>query len=214
MRVEWLGHACFLITASDGTRIITDPYDRTVGYRDIGVEADIVTVSHEHFDHNFVEGVGGSPEVVRGPGRRTVKGIEFVGVETFHDTSGGAQRGRNTAFLFEVDGVRICHLGDLGHVLSKEQAEKLGEVDLLLVPVGGTFTIGPKEAWEVVGQLKPKVVIPMHFKTPAVNLPISPVEEFVSGRPNVKRVGRAEVELTKESLPHETEVWVLEPSRG
>ncbi|HIE09402.1 MAG TPA: MBL fold metallo-hydrolase [Armatimonadetes bacterium] len=214
MRIEWLGHACFLITASDGTKILTDPYDPSVGYRDIGVDADVVTVSHAHYDHNYVSGVGGSPEVVDGPGKRTVKGIEFLGVEAFHDTSGGAQRGRNTIFAFEVDGLRVCHLGDLGHPLTEDQRREIGEVDVLLVPVGGYFTIGPKEAWEVIEQLKPKVVIPMHFKTPSVSLPISPVDEFLSGKPNVRRLGKSEVELTKESLPAETEVWVLEPSRG
>lgn len=214
MRIEWLGHACFLITSSDGTRILTDPYDPSVGYRDMNVEADVVTVSHDHFDHNYVKGVGGSPEVVEGPGRRTAKGIEFLGVGTFHDTSGGAQRGRNTVFVFEVDGLKVCHLGDLGHVLTEEQVREIGEVDVLLIPVGGTFTIGPQEAWRVVEQLKPKVVIPMHFKTPAVGLPIAPVDDFISGRPNVKRVGASEVEITKEALPAETEVWVLEPSRG
>lgn len=214
MKLEWLGHACFLITASDGTRILTDPYDPSVGYEDIAVEAEIVTVSHNHFDHNCVKEVRGSPEAVEGPGRKTVKGIEFLGVGTFHDTSGGAQRGPNTVFAFEVDGIRVCHPGDLGHVLTEEQVGEIGQVDLLLLPVGGTFTIGPEEAWKVVGQLKPKIVVPMHFKTPVVSLPIAPVEEFLRGKPSVKRLGKSEAELTKETLPSEAEIWVLEPSRG
>ncbi len=217
MRIEWLGHACFLITASDGTRILTDPYDASVGYKLPEVEADIVTVSHDHFDHNHVQAVKGSPEVVKGPGKHSVKGIEFNGVATFHDEAGGAKRGPNTVFVFEVDGIKVCHLGDLGHVLTPDMVSQIGEVDVLLIPVGGFYTIGPEEAWKVVEQLNPKVVIPMHFYVDVMDrstFPIERVDAFTSGKPNVREVGESFVELTKEALPAEREIVVLKPSRA
>ncbi len=208
MRISFLGHACFLITSSDGTRIITDPYDTSVGYAPIGESADIVTVSHEHFDHNAVKQVGGNPVVVRSS--QTVKGISFQAIPTFHDDSRGSKRGRNTVFLFEVDGMKICHLGDLGHVPT-EQFPQLSGVNILLIPVGGYYTIGPREATQIVEALKPNIVCPMHYKTSKIDFPIAGVEEFLQGKENVERM--EELEVFKETLPSPVKIIVLQHRR-
>ncbi len=209
MRIDWLGHACFLITSSSGLRIITDPYERGIGYAPINESADIVTISHEHFDHNALREVKGNPEVVR---RSSVaKGIEFKGIECFHDEARGSKRGRNTAFLFNIDGINFCHLGDLGHALSPHQLKELGEVNILLIPVGGFYTIDAREATEIVNSLKPNIVIPMHFKTERIDFPISGVEEFLKGKENVERLPY--LEITKETLPAPVKVVVLDYER-
>lgn len=208
MKISFLGHACFLITSSDGTRIITDPYDTSVGYAPIGESADIVTVSHEHFDHNAVDQVKGNPVVVRSS--QTVRGISFQAIPTFHDDTRGSKRGRNTVFLFEVDGMKICHMGDLGHIPT-EQFPKLSDVNILLIPVGGYYTIGPREATQIVEALKPNIVIPMHYKTSKIDFPIAEVEEFLQGKENVERM--EELEVSKETLPAPVRIIVLQHRR-
>ena len=152
MKVKWLGHSSFLITADDGTKIITDPYTpgmMGVNYESVKDVADIVTVSHEHGDHNAVDKLPGNPQAVRGTGVKAVKGIEFKGTAAFHDPSRGGQRGANTIFCFTVDGVRVCHLGDLGHQLTDAEVAEVGPVDVLLAPVGGSFTIDAAGATQV-----------------------------------------------------------------
>lgn len=211
MKIKWNGHASFVITSADGTKIITDPYEAgsyggAVGYGKIPDEADIVLVSHDHEDHNHVAGLKGSPQVVKGSGK--AKDIEFRGVETFHDESQGRERGSNTIFCFEVDGIKVCHLGDLGHHLSPQQVEGIGEVDLLLIPVGGLFTIDGRVATDVTKKLNPKVVVPMHYKTEKLGFPVDGVDEFLTNWEKVKRVDGSEIELSKDSLPSETEVIV------
>ncbi len=213
MRIKWLGHASFLITTDDGIKIITDPYEPgayngAVGYKPIDEEADIVTVSHEHEDHNYVKGIKGNPQVVKGIGERNIKGIKIKGIATKHDPHDGKERGDNTVFVIEVEGVKICHLGDLGHVITDEQKNEIGCVDVLLVPVGGYYTIDAKQAWEVVQKLSPKVVIPMHFKTEVLGFPISSVDDFIKDKENVKK-REEEVEIKKDELPQNLEIWVL-----
>ena len=211
MKVKWLGHATFLLASDQGTRVITDPYApaETLSYAEIDETADVVTVSHEHGDHNNVSAVGGNPEVVRGAGIRQVRGIEFTGVSTFHDAQKGAERGANTVFCFALDGIRVCHLGDLGHPLSEQQVSEIGAIDLLLVPVGGHFTIDASVATETCVALNPRVVIPMHYRTEKCDYPIEGVEPFLRGRANVTRAGDSEIELKKEELPQVTETVVL-----
>ncbi len=212
MKLKWIGHACFRIEASDGTVIITDPYEEKVPYKAPEGPAHIVTVSHDHFDHNAVGRVKGSPQVVRGIGEQVVRGIAFRGISAFHDTKGGRDRGQDVIFRFAVDGVTLAHFGDLGHTLNAEQLRPLQEVEVALLPVGGHFTIGAKEASEVVRSLpKLKVVIPMHYRTAVVkDWPIRPVDEFLdeAGLP-VKRVKKSEVEINPDVLPATKEVWVL-----
>ncbi len=141
MEIKWHGHSCFEITSEEGIVIVTDPYDESIGYSMPEVTAAIVTVSHEHYDHNNVGAIKGKPEVVKSAGEQICKGMRFYGVGTYHDTSRGAERGENTAFLFDVDELRLCHLGDLGHVLDESQLRSIKEkdVDVLFIPIGGVY---------------------------------------------------------------------------
>lgn len=212
MKVKWLGHASFLITSDKGVRIITDPY--TTGgdlkYAEVKGPADVVTVSHEHFDHNNVAPIEGNPQVMRNGGE--AKGIKFTGVATFHDENKGKDRGTNTVFCFEVDGVRVCHLGDLGHKLSDQEAAQIGKVDVLLTPMAGFYTMNAEVATEVSNKLKPKVIIPMHFKNERCGFPVAGVEDFLKGKKNVERANVSEMEFKAGQLPVEAKIIVLKPA--
>jgi len=212
MKIEYLAHAAFMITSDAGTRIITDPYGSRddFTYDEINETADIVTVSHEHFDHNNVAAVKGKPEVVRGTAR--AGGIDFKGVQTYHDESEGQQRGDNTIMCFEVDGVMVCHLGDLGHKLTGAQAAEVGRVDVLLVPVGGFYTIDAGLAGQTCDMLSPRVIIPMHYKTEKCDLPIAKLDEFLNGKQNIKRLEASEADFQRDKLPAATQIVVLKPS--
>ena len=211
MKIRWLGHASFLITSDSGTRIITDPYIAGSGikYGEIKEAADVVTVSHDHFDHNNVDSVGGNPQVVKEPAE--AKGIKFEGVATHHDESGGSERGNNTIFCMDIDGVKVCHLGDLGHPLSDQQVADIGKIDVLLIPVGGFFTIDARVASEVCDRLSPRVIVPMHFKNEKLDFPIAGVDDFLEGKGNVRKMDSSEVEFKAGALPAETEIVVLKP---
>jgi len=214
MKVKWLGHACFLITSKDGIRIITDPY--TVGgginYSPIEESGDVVLVSHAHGDNNNFSAVRGKPEVVKDSGIKTAKGIQFKGVATYHDASQGKQRGTNTVFCFTLDDIILCHLGGLGHLLSPRQVSEIGSMDILFIPVGGFYTIDAGEASQVYEQLAPKVIIPMHFKTPKCAYPIAGVDDFLKGKKKVKKWDSSEVEFKVGELPATAEIVVLKPS--
>ncbi|MGB2814565.1 MAG: MBL fold metallo-hydrolase [Dehalococcoidales bacterium] len=212
MKIKWLGHASFLITSDSGTKIITDPYipDDRLHYGEINESADAVTVSHDHSDHGSVAAVKGSPQVVKGDAE--IKGIKFKGIATFHDSSGGKERGSNTIFCFEVDGVKVCHLGDLGHELTAGQAAQAGAVDVLLLPVGGFYTIDAAVASRVAEQLKPRVVIPMHFKNSKCDFPIAGVEEFLRGKKDISQPDASEVEFRAGEMPSTTRIIVLKPA--
>jgi L-ascorbate metabolism protein UlaG (beta-lactamase superfamily) len=171
---------------------------------------DIVTISHDHADHNYAKGLKGNPETVKGSGTFEVKGITFTGIETHHDPTTGSQRGGNTIFVMGAEGMNLCHAGDLGHVLSRETIETVGPVDILLVPVGGFYTIDAAEATKVMEDLNPKFVIPMHFKTEVLDFPIVGVDEFLKGKSNVRRQGSSETEVIKKTLPGTREIVVLE----
>jgi len=215
MKIKFFGHASFLITSENGVRIITDPYkpgcfDGGIKYDKITEEADIVTISHEHDDHNETD-INGAPVFVRGAGTQDVKGIKIKGVEFFHDESGGKERGKNTVFNMQIDGMNVVHLGDLGHKLSPGDVDKIGNVDVLLVPVGGYFTIDAAAADEVIALLKPKVVIPMHFKTEKCGFPIAGIDDYIKDK-EVKRVD-GEFEIKKEDLPIDTSIYLLNPTK-
>ena len=215
MKIKWYGHASFLLTSDQGTKIITDPYEPggfggAIAYGPIPDEADIVLVSHDHADHNHAKGIPGSPEVVKEAGSRTLKGISIKGISTFHDPSRGSERGGNVIFNLSVDGMHVCHLGDLGHTLTDKEVSEIGPVDILLIPVGGYYTIDHKEATRVAQQIKPKVLIPMHFKTSKCTFPIAPVDDFLKGKKNVKQLKTSEAEFSKTALPKRMEIVVLE----
>ncbi len=212
MKIKYLAHAAFLITADAGTRIVTDPYTTSPGLKhgEIKEAADIVTVSHEHGDHNNTNAVSGNPKIVRASAE--VKGIKIRAIPAAHDDKGGSQRGKNNIFCFEVDGVNICHAGDLGHTLTNEQVKAIGKADVLMIPVGGFFTIDAKTATKVGEQLKPKVIIPMHYKTEKMDFPIAGVDEFIKGKSHVTRVNGSEIELKAGTLPAATQIMVLKAS--
>jgi L-ascorbate metabolism protein UlaG (beta-lactamase superfamily) len=213
MKIKWNGHASFTITADDGTVLVTDPYDPSgyggvLKYDEVGDRADGALISHDHEDHNYAQGLSGSPQVLNGSGQ--VKAIQVKGIDTSHDESDGSERGPNVVFSFVVDGISICFLGDLGHQLSPEHIAAIGSVDLLLIPVGGTFTVDAGGATKVVETLGAKLVIPMHFKTDKCDLPIAEVDDFLTQMPDVKRFQESEIELSQDKLPAAgPEVWVL-----
>ena len=213
MRIRWNGHSSFAIFAQSGTVIITDPYQPGafsggIAYLPIDIEKpDFVTISHDHEDHNYAAGFKGEFVEVRG---NLVEGeITFRGLKTFHDENNGADRGENTILSFKVDDINICHLGDLGHNLTGDQLTQLGDVDVLLIPIGGFFTIDPNIATDIVERLRPKIVIPMHYKTEKCGFPIAEVDKFTEGKSNVKFIDTDEIELSSDKLPGEPEILVL-----
>lgn len=195
MRIKWFGHACFEIVTGKGTRILTDPFDESVGYKVPDIQTDIVTTSHDHFDHNNTGMVKGGFRHINKPGDYVVSDVRIKGVHTWHDDTGGSKRGPNVVFVYQADGLSVCHLGDLGHELDSEQEKELSDMDLLMIPVGGTYTVNAKTAAEIVGVLKPRVVIPMHYKTKVLSFPIDGVEPFLklSGGLDMKPVKMLEV---------------------
>ncbi len=215
MKIKWYGHAAFLITSDQGTKIITDPYEPgafggQLSYGKIEDQVDIVLTSHDHADHNYTQDLPGTPQVVKGSGSKTIKGISMKGISTYHDPSKGSERGPNTIFTLKVDNIQLCHLGDLGHLLSDKELAEVGPVEILLIPVGGFFTIDPKEATRVAEQIKPKILIPMHFKTQKCGFPIAPVEDFLKGKTNTKQLKASEASFDKATLPQQMEIVVLE----
>ncbi len=209
MEISWLGHSCFKIRSRQAT-VITDPYPPDLGYALGKPTAHIVTVSHQHPGHSYVQGIGGEPRLVTGPGEYEINGVLITGITTFHDREQGQKRGKNTVYLIEVDEVSVCHLGDLGHVLTAEQVEEIGTVDVLLLPVGGVSTINAPVAAEVVRQLEPKAVVPMHYKTEALSWELEPVGRFLKEM-GVKEVNsQPKLSFTKANLPISTQVFLLD----
>jgi len=209
MDINWLGHSCFRIRGTHAV-IITDPYSPDLGYSLGKQTARVVTVSHQHPGHSYVQGVDGELRSVNGPGEYEISGVLIIGMATFHDEEKGSKRGKNTIYLMEIDEVSVCHLGDLGHVLTAEQVEEIEDVDVLLLPVGGVSTIDAPMAAEVVRQLDPKVVVPMHYKTEALNRQLEPVDKFLREM-GVKEVApQPKLSLTRANLPTSTQVVLLE----
>ncbi|MCX7911944.1 MAG: MBL fold metallo-hydrolase [Dehalococcoidales bacterium] len=212
MKIKYLAHASFLITSAGGVRIITDPYESAGGIRHAPIRetADIVTVSHEHADHNHVASIRGNPAVVKQDA--TIKGVKIRAIPVAHDEKGGGQRGKNTIFCLEVDGIRLCHCGDLGHILTEAQVKAIGAVDILMVPVGGFYTIDAGIASRVCDQLNPRIVLPMHYKTEKVDYPITGVEEFLKGKTGVVRAEGSELDISADKLPRTRQIIVLRQS--
>lgn len=210
MKIKWLGHSSFLIESEREIKIITDPFDETLGYRLPRIKVNIVTVSHEHFDHNYVRGVKGRTVVFKGLVNRESHKMEFKGISSYHDSVYGGQRGLNTIFVIKADGLKLCHLGDLGHILNPDKLAEIGLVDILFIPVGGFYTIDSSHATQIIKDIKPKIAIPMHYKTEAIKFPIDPVEVFLSDKDNVKRLESSEFEITEDTLPENTQIYVLQ----
>lgn len=209
MRIRWLGHACFEIVTSSALTIITDPPDAAVGYPPVQSKADLVLVSHAHSDHSAVNLLPGAPHIVSNPGEGQWKGITFKGIASFHDDQNGRLRGNNTIFAFVADGIRLCHLGDLGHNLTASQIDGIGPVDVLMIPVGGYYTIDARVARDVVQTIHPRLILPMHYKTAALarNFPISDAGEFLRFFDQV--IEQEVLEVDRQSLPPGMRLVVL-----
>lgn len=208
MKIRWHGHACFEI--SDGKTIVTDPHDgKSIGIAPPVVKADIVMVSHDHFDHNCTRIVKGENiKVVNGSGSKKIGDVQVTGMPSYHDEVKGEKRGENIIFKFVLDDISFCHLGDLGHIPDDETLEKIGKVDVLFVPVGGTFTIDGGKAWSVVQKIRPKVAVPMHYRIGGLSLSIQPPELFLKKAKdiNINKVGN-EIDFEKEDLSDDMEIW-------
>ena len=206
MLISWLGHSCFKIqdkTGTDGLTIITDPFNKDIGLKVPNCEADIITVSHDHKDHNNTGALRGTPHIINLAGEYDVKGILIRGVESFHDEKKGKERGGNVMYRMEVDGISISHLGDLGHVLDDKQLEVLVGTDILLIPVGGKFTLDAKKAVEVISQVEPRIVIPMHYNDGNVNITeLDSIEKFVKEM-GIKPIEEEKLKISKKDLPQE-----------
>jgi L-ascorbate metabolism protein UlaG (beta-lactamase superfamily) len=210
MEITWLGHGCFRLKGRDST-VLMDPCPRSTGYNIGRQQATILTVSHDHPDHNHLDAVT-AQRTLTGPGEYEISGVMVTGVRTWHDDKRGAQRGANTVFIVELDEVRVCHLGDLGHVPTQEQTEALSDIDVLLVPVGGHSTIDAATASEVVSLLEPRLVVPMHYAAEGATAKLDPLDTFIK-QMGVTPTPQPKLTVTKTTLPADSQVFVLEARR-
>jgi L-ascorbate metabolism protein UlaG (beta-lactamase superfamily) len=217
LKIQWFGQSCFCITSQAGLKLITDPYQTGLSprflYAPVNSSADIVTVSHSHGDHDNISAVSGNPVIIRNSGVTSVKGLEIKGVMTFHDKVKGAELGTNIIFTFEMDSLRIAHLGDLGHPLDSEQIAELKGTDILFVPAGGG---NPQDFQDVINlwqQLKPRLVIPMHFSTVHCLSQKYKAEDLLRLVPGAKIIGDSQISVTKNNLPASTQIFILDPLR-
>ena len=210
MDITYLGHSCFRIRGNQAI-IITDPFPPGIGYTLGKQTADIVTVSHGDPSHSYAQGVTGA-HTIKGPGEYEIAGVLVIGVTTFHDAVKGQTKGKNTVYLFEIDGVNVCHLGDIGHIPTDDQLEQIGSIDILMVPVGGVSTINANMAAQIVRKVEPKVVIPMHYKTAKTKRDLEPVESFLKEMAVTLAEPKPKLTVTKNSLPLTLQVAVLTTS--
>ena len=209
MEIVWLGYACFRIKGKE-TSVITDPFPKNLGYSLGRVSADVVTISHPHPGHSYVEGISGEPKIIRRPGEYEIGNVLITGFSTFHDDNQGNKLGKNVVYLMEIDQMLVCHLGDLGHIPTPDQVGELSGVEVLLVPVGGKSTLDGAAAAKTVRLLEPRLVIPMHFKTPATTLDIEPVDRFLKEMGLKNLEPQSKLTVTKSTLPPTTQVVLLE----
>lgn len=211
MKITYFGHSCFLLQSKDGVRVLTDPYTK-VGYElPERIRADIVTVSHGHFDHNYLAAVESGAKILNQAGAYNVCGLSFIGQESAHDPVGGKMRGKNIIFKTEIDGVVVCHLGDLGEELSAQILQKIDKVDVLLLPVGGTYTIDAAQAKAYVAAIRPKIVIPMHYRPTDGTLDIATEKAFLEGFEVIRPLEKYQTEIEKDGLKtEETQIIFLE----
>src|SRR3989338_7598885 len=179
MQISWFGHSCFRLEAKEGS-ILIDPFSKEIGLKPPKIKDDIVLVTHEHYDHNNVADANSEAFVIRNPGEYEKSGIQIQGIPSWHDNTNGSERGPNTIYVMTAEEITLCHLGDLGQEkLTDQQVEAIGDVDVLMIPVGGNYTINAKEAVSVISQIEPKIIIPMHYKVPGLTVDIDGVEKFL-----------------------------------
>lgn len=207
MKITYLGHSSFILENSKGTKILTDPFDDTVGYTVFQGNVDIVTISHYHFDHDYTKKVRYN-HILDKTGYFNFNGTSITGIPSYHDKVKGAKRGKNIIFIIETDGYRLCHLGDLGYVLSKDEISKIGNIDVLFIPVGGNFTIDGKEAAKISAEINPHITIPMHYKTPLLSFELDGLEKFLKSTKNAEKVGSCFLNIT-DKLTCQNKVKIL-----
>ncbi|MCK4549102.1 MAG: MBL fold metallo-hydrolase [Candidatus Krumholzibacteria bacterium] len=217
MKLRYLGHAAFELELTDGRRIVFDPYesgsyDGALAYGPIAGSYDIAVVSHDHPDHRFEGVVSQAAAVWDGAGETEIDGVRITSIPTFHDETRGSERGTNLISIVEADGVRVAHLGDLGHAITKAEVPALEGVDVMIIPVGGYFTIDAAAAKAIVEEFLPKIVVPMHYKTGKCGFPIAPVDDFTMLMGEFDEAGGSELDLAAGSLPTELKVVVLDPA--
>jgi L-ascorbate metabolism protein UlaG (beta-lactamase superfamily) len=209
LEITWLGHSCFRIKGKDAI-VITDPCHPSLGYTLGKLQADIVTLSHFHPGHSYSEAITGEFREIKGPGEYELKGIFITGIATFHDSDQGNKLGKNTVYVLEMDGMTLCHLGDLGHLPASQLMESIGDVDVLFLPVGGVSTIAGSTAAEIVRHLSPKIVIPMHYKTSAEVKDLEPVDRFLKELGLKEMVSLPKLSINRSTLPTSTQVTILD----
>lgn len=210
MELTWFGHSSFLIKDSNGTKILTDPFDRSVGYKTYTDTADIVTISHHHYDHDYIEEIKGNADIIDSCGTFEKHGVSIKGIPSYHDEVKGAKRGNNTIFVIEADNLRVCHLGDLGHILSKETLDEIGSIDVLLIPVGGIYTIDGNTASLVAKSINPHLIIPMHYKTTYLSFELDSVDKFTNKMINVDNLLSSNIKISS-PLDGTCKVKILKP---
>lgn len=208
MKITWYGHSSFLIEDSKGRKLLTDPFDSSIGYNLYDEDADVVTISHHHFDHDYTENIKGNPIICDKVGNFNYADIPINGFPTFHDNVRGAKRGQNTIYTWEMDGFRLCHLGDLGHPLVDDDLDKIGKIDVLFIPVGGNYTLDGSEASDVAKAVGSHIIIPMHYKTPQLSIPLAGVESFITEMKNGDNINSSSILIT-EKLEEYNKVMLL-----
>lgn len=212
MILTWFGQSCFKIQdkqGSEGITLVTDPFDKSLGLKVPNFEADIITVSHAHSDHNNVKALRGNPYIINCAGEYDVKGVSIQGVSSYHDEKEGKERGENIIYRLLVDSISIVHLGDIGHILDNKQLEILSGADILLIPVGGKYTLNAKKAVEVISQIEPRIAIPMHYKIKNLKVDLDGVDKFTKELGIVPKT-EEKLKISKKDLPQEDmEYYIL-----
>lgn len=208
MIIKWLGHSSFFIQSS-GVSLITDPFNPSIGLSFPDISANIITISHDHFDHSYREGIKGNPQIIDSAGDYELNNIQIEGIKSFHDSQNGTIRGNNIIFKYNIEDMNIAHLGDLGHILSDEQINNLIPTDIVMIPVGGTYTIGPDDAIKVIRQINPKIIIPMHYHTSNLEISsLSTLDTFIQ-KNNLPHETLSELSITKDQLPAKPKIIVF-----
>ena len=207
MEISWLGHSCFQLRGKNVT-LITDPFSPQLEHSLGKINAPIVTISHNHPGHNFAGGVDGDPRIVRGPGEYEISDVLITGVASYHDNKHGQELGRNTIYVIHMDDLIVCHLGDLGHILQEEQLEEVADADVLLIPIGGQHTINATQAAEVISQVEPHIVIPMHY-SPSIDDAPNPLDKFCREMGIEALNPQPKLTISRNALPTETQVIIL-----
>ena len=215
MKIEWMAHSCFKITLESGKILIFDPFDDSIGYTRLESPADIVLVSHDHKDHSCLKHLTGNFKVVDQPGEYSIDGVEVTGIKTFHDKTCGSDKGENITYKVKAEGINLLHLGDLGHIPPEDYYKSVGQVDILFIPVGGTYTLNGEEAFEVAKKLEPNLIIPMHYKTLFLEMHLDTVYNFTdaaSGYFDKARLGTSSFSITADTLKKRSRIIVMESS--